>query len=118
FRVRRRRAQGDLGGQTDAGSLQRSRQLRGGELRRVRGEAAGAGRAAEAGVESKARKGADVGAGRIVGVGDPAEAVEYRVVGVEAAGHRGDPRRLDLWRQREEVGAEASEVAVVEGRGA
>ena len=63
------------------------------QLRRVGGEAAGAGVAGEAGVEVEAGERADVGAGRVAGVGDAALAVEDRVVGVEAAGDRFDPGR-------------------------
>ena len=69
-----------------------------------------------AGVEGEPGEGADVGAGRVAGVGDPAQAVEDRVVGVEAAGHRVDARPRGSGLQRVEVGAEAAEEAVVEGR--
>ena len=58
--------------------------------------------------ELKARpERADVGAGPVAGVGNPAQPVEDRVVGIETAGDRVDAGGADLGRQREEVGAEA-----------
>jgi hypothetical protein len=85
--------------------------------RRVGGEAVGAG-VGEAGVEIEPRERADFGARRVAGVGDAAQTVEDRVVGVEAAGDGldfgpGD----DLALEGVEVGPHSAHEGVVEGGG-
>jgi hypothetical protein len=96
----------------------RGAQAAGQRRRRGPGGVGGEAMPREAGVEGEAGKGADVGAGRVAGVGDPAQAVEDAVVGVEAAGYLFDPRFADLPLEREQVRTQAAEVATVEGGGA
>ena len=99
----------------DAGAAQRGDQLARGELRRVRGEAVGVG-VGEAGVEVEPRQRADFDAGRVAGVGDAAQAVEDRVVGVEATRDLGQPDPFaQLALQRVEVGPQPAVEGVVEG---
>ena len=98
FGVRRRRPQRDLRRELDASPAQRARRASPPPAspgpRRSRGRWS----SREAGVEGEAGERADVGAGGVAGVGDPAKPVEDRVVGVEPAGHRLDPGGLDLRR--------------------
>ena len=113
-----RLAEGDLGTDRDAGAAQARDQLAGGELGRVGGKAVAV-RVGEARIEVEPGERADFAAGRVAGVGDPAQAVEDRVVGVEAARHLGQPdtpSKLGL--QRVEVRPQAAVEGVVERRAA